>query len=315
LYYESVDGWRAPLFFVPAAPGTAGEPVVLAHALGLSPDAFRVDPDGGIVTTLSRAGFSVYLLTHRGDAASLPPPDPRRFDFDDILERDLPAAMARVYEHAGYRRPHFVGHGLGGQLGLAYAARFGADGPATVTAIHAPVAFGAAAARSELRQASRIVSLLPSHWRIPTAAMAWATAPWVEGDHPRGSRVRGLLCRGMDDVSLGLAQQMARWIRSGSWTDRTGHIDYAESLVDARCPLLVVAPGRDRWCGSQDALLALERWGGGSRSRVLVEGYDHLDPLVSTERQPEWVDALVTFLSRHRARSVADAERVGGCRT
>ena len=67
---------------------------------------------------LSDAGFSVYLLAHRGDADAIAPSPGATPWFDDVVGRDLPAAIERVVAHARYARALFVGHGLGGQAGL-----------------------------------------------------------------------------------------------------------------------------------------------------------------------------------------------------
>ena len=317
LYYATVDGWRAPLFWVPPAPGTAGEPVVVAHALGLSPDAFRVDDSVCLATRLSRAGFGVYLLAHRGDGAAIPPSARAPFDFDDILERDVPAALARVAEHSGFPRAHWIGHGLGGQLGLAWAGRGGPGALASVVALAAPVAFDEGRARSELRHAGWVAASLPAHWRLPMASIAWAVAPWV-GDGgalegfasaaTAGPTARGVLVHGVEDPAVGLLRQVGRWGRDGAWTDRTRTLDYAASLAAADAPLLVVAGADDAVCPASCAVGAVARWGGDGRALV-VDGLGHLDLLTGVGAVERVVDPIVGFLRSHRRRAwAADAE-------
>mgnify|MGYP002005929939 FL=1 len=172
LYYESSDGWRAPLRLLPPAAGGAGEPVVLAHATGLHPDAWRLGEGLTLARALSRAGFAVYLLSHRGDVDALPPHPRAGFDFDDILGRDLPAALARIREHAGFSRIHWVGHGMGGQLGLAHAARSRGEDLASVVVLGAPARFERDAVRSEVRRLARVAGLMPAHWRLPVRSVA-----------------------------------------------------------------------------------------------------------------------------------------------
>jgi pimeloyl-ACP methyl ester carboxylesterase len=315
LYFESIDGWRAPLLWAPPAPGGPGEPVVLAHALGLSPDAFRLDDRRGLVGCLTRAGFSVYLLCHRGDAAAIPPDGARPFDFDDILERDVPAALARVREHSGFVRAHWVGHGLGGQLGLAWAARGGPGALASVVSVGAPVVFAGADLRTEVRRAARVAALLPGQWRLPTSAVGWAVAPWI-GDGAAldglgsaataGPDARGLLCFGTGDLAAGIVAQVGRWLAAGSWTDRSGLLDYAESLRGASGPLLVVASPDDVVCPAAAALAALDAWGEGPRERVVVPGYGHVDPLTAGDAQDRVAAPIVAFLDRHRRRAWPD---------
>lgn len=311
LVYHSSDGWRAPLLWLPPVPGGSGEPVVLAHALGLSPDAFRIDLQHSLAGALRRAGFSVYLLAHRGDRAAEPPLRGGAFSFDDVLERDLPAALARVREHSGFPQVHWVGHGLGGQLGLAWAGR---DRLASVTALCAPVSFAASEQRTELRRMARIAAVLPCHWSLPTGSLAWAVAPWV-GDGSAlagacsastgGEQARGMLCQGSQDLGVGLIRQIGRWIDSGCWTDATGLLDYAASLADARDPLLVLAAQNDALCPPRRALEAAERWGGSPTSSRVLSGYAHLDPLTACDADAQVFQPIVRFLSAHRRRAWA----------
>lgn len=314
LYYEASDGWRAPLTYVAPAPGGAGEPVVLAHALGVGAEAFRYGASDTLAAALSRAGFAVYLLAHRGDRAASAPRQGLGFDFDDILERDVPAALARVREHAAFPRVHWVGHGLGGQLGLAWAGRTGSDELATVAALCAPAGFTRRPPRSEARRVAHAAAFLPSHWQLPSRALAWAATPWVADDHDvvghvvpgstDGPRLRGVLSHAVEDLPVGLLAQVGRWMRSGTWSDRTGMLDYAESLAGAACPLFVVSAGDDDLCDPADAELALARWGDADRRALaLPEGWGHLDPVLARDATDQVHAPLVAWLVERRRRS------------
>lgn len=306
LYYEARDGWRAPLYVLPAAPGGAGEPVILAHALGTRPDAFRYGAGATLATALSRAGFAVYLLGHRGDGDAIAPHGRAGFDFDDVLCMDLPAAVARVREHSGFERALWVGHGLGGQLGLALAARTGGEDVAAVVALCAPVTFDRRAVRTEVRRLARASALLPAHWHLPSRAVAWASVPWVQDAAPLGAgrtdgpRIRGVLTDGVDDLPVGLLRQLHRWLERGAWTDRTGHVDYAEALADARGDLLVFVAEDDALCPPAAGRLAAERWGGEATTRVLPSGWGHLDPVTAIDAVEQVHEPLVAWLAARR---------------
>ena len=117
VYYAADDGWSAPLTVLPECPGGAGEPVVLAHALGLNCDAWRYG-GSSLAGYLQAAGFRVYLFNHRGDRDAIAPQRHSSFDVDDIIARDIPAALDAVRNDSGFSRPFWIGHGLGGQLGI-----------------------------------------------------------------------------------------------------------------------------------------------------------------------------------------------------
>jgi predicted alpha/beta hydrolase len=305
LYYEASDGWRAPLFHLPAAAGGSGEPVVLAHALGLSSDSFRYGAGPTLASSLSRAGFHVYLLSHRGDRAALAPRPGCGFDFDDIVRHDVPAALARVHDHAGYSRVHWIGHGLGGQLGLAWAGTTSADGLASVVCIGAPMRFSPS--RSELRRRRRVASMLPRHWSVPSRSLAWAAAPFVHASVDLGgratsiapARLRGLMHHAVEDVPLGIIRQLEAWIEHGSCCDRSGLLDYTEALRDAKVPLLVVVSHDSP--GLNDGSATLDHWGGADRSAlVLPESFAQLDAVLGAAADEQVFEPVVKWLTARR---------------
>lgn len=309
VYYE-VAGWQVPLRVLEPAPGGPGEPVLLAHALGLHGDAWRLGGRVSLASTLSRAGFRVYLLAHRGDRDAVHPTGGASFDFDHLLREDVPAALAAVRSHSGSARVHWVGHGLGGQLGLAHAARD--RDLASVVAICAPARFPAAP-RSEARRIALAARLLPAGWQIPSRSVAWASVPWVDERQSllgqvqpgtiEGPRLRSLLTWGTDDLPVGLLRQVHRWQRSGVWSDRTGCIDYAETLVDARGPALVLAAGGDALCPPDSALWAAERWGGHAERLRLADTYGHLDPILARSASDAVFRPIARWLSALRRRA------------
>lgn len=311
LYYETTDGWHAPLLVLPPAPGGAGEPVLLAHALGFSADAFRYGEGPTLAGRLSDAGFAVYLMHHRGDRDTWCTRGPRGFTFDDIVEYDVPAALDRVRAHAGFPKVHFVGHGLGGQIGLAWAGRAAGDGLASLVAMCAAVRFHAT--RSEARRATVAAALLPAHWNLPVRALGALFAPLVDdGDElldrsvpgaTSPARLRGVLHHAVEDVPIGLLRQVARWLETGSLVDRHGLLDYGEALRDATVPLLCAVAGGDAVCPPASGWAALEHWGGEGELLCLPGAYGHLDPLLAADADRHVFAPVVSWLEARRRRA------------
>lgn len=299
VHYTTSDGWQAPLFALPPCPGAPGEPVLLAHALGLAGDAYRYGARP-IARALCQAGFSVYLLTHRGDRDAVAPGEAARGDFDDIVARDLPAALDAVRADSGYPRALWVGHGFGGQLGLAHAGRTGGEGLAALVLVNAAVRFCPPA--SEVRRVLAAARWLPRGWALP-GRLAGLLAPLVDDHGPAlerfaggrtpGPRVRGLLRFGAEDVPVGLLRQVEAWMRAGRLVDRSGTLDYAEACATARAPLMLVTAAGDDLCRPAQARALLETWGGEDVATLdLDEGWGHDDPLFA-EAAPELVHAPI----------------------
>jgi len=275
--------------------------VVLAHALGLGGDVFRYGRGATLAGRLRRSGFSVYLLHHRGDRVAIAPRRRAGFDFDDILERDLPAALERVRLHSRCEQVHWVGHGLGGQLGLAFAGRYPGADLASVVALCAAVRF--ALPSSETRRIALSRAFLPAWWHLPTRAVASCAAPWI-AEPGVGPRLRGVLRYAVEDVPIGLLRHAGRWLREGSLVDRTGLLDYRIAFADARVPLLAITAGGDRVCSEVAGAAALETWGCADKALVaLPEAWGHLDVLLSPEADEQVFHPLTRWLSDRRRRA------------
>ena len=312
LYYTTADGWQAPLYHLEARPGSPGEPVVLAHTLGLGESALRYGSGSSLAHALADAGFSVYLLEHRGDHSAVAPEPGTCFDFDAILMQDVPAALQRAVEHAGYPRAFWVGHGMGGQLGLAWAGVTGGDMLAGVTALGAPVAFEKP--RTAVRAAALATSLLPAHWSLPTRAAAQLLSVQVDEEHglfghcapgmSPGPRVRGALRTGADDVPAGLLAQVGLWLRRGAFVDRHDKLDYTEALRGARVPLLAIGSLGDQVCPVGHALVAADTWGHDDRTTLrLDDGFGHLDLLYADAAAAQVHAPIVDWVTQRRGQA------------
>lgn len=315
LHYEATDGWQAPVFFLPPCPGGAGEPVLLAHGLGVVGDAFRYGQGPTLAERLSQAGFAVYLLSHRGDRDARPPQAGARASacFDDLVERDLPAAAELVVAHAGASRLHYVGFGLGGQLGMVWASRR-PETLATLVAAGAPVCFDRP--RSHLRWAARATGMLPAHWHLPLRSAARAAVPFLDGPldpvgkASPGGRFRGVLELASDDLPVGLLQQLGAWLDAGRMVSRGAVLDLVEALSDARVPLLAVA-GRDDPLGAPHHVRpAVETWGAGDASLLEVDGLGHLDLFLGEEADRLVFEPVLAWLDARRRLAWDDEEPV-----
>jgi predicted alpha/beta hydrolase len=303
-YYESEDGWQAALFCLPPLPGAAGEPVVLAHGLGVNRHSLDWAGDLSLARALQQAGFSVFLMEHRGDRSAVAPEDARPFDFDDIAAQDVPAALDQVRERTGYPRVHWVGHALGGQLLYAHLAHERGDGVAACVSMCAPVRFPVDPSRRRAAAVAR--QLLPSSARLPLRAAAAVMAPGVHpgerlaGPESSGPVARGVLVHGVEDVSGAMMRQALQWLKSGTLCDRHDRVDYLEAIAGLPTPLLLVSARGDALCPPEAAAPALDVLAGPQAALTLDRGWGHMDPLLG-RRAPERVfPEVVSWLHTHR---------------
>lgn len=276
-YYRAEDGWESPLWRLPPRPGASGEPVLLAHGLGVGARSFDYNPETSLAVRLQQQGYDVYLLEHRGDRHSVAPAGSSSFDFDDIAAQDVPAALATVRRVSGFPRALWVGHALGGLLMYAHLARGGAAELAAGVALCAPVRFDTP--RSRARLAGLAAHLLPAGWSVPLRAVQRALSAIADpamlasvGQDLDGPTVRGQMLHSAEDVATGLVRQLATWVGGGAFCDRDDRLDYIAALRGLDFPMLCVAAEGDRICPPEAARPAAEALGPHGQWRALDAG-------------------------------------------
>jgi pimeloyl-ACP methyl ester carboxylesterase len=229
-------------------------------------------------------------------------------DFDAIVERDLPAAVHAIQEYTGFDSVHFVGHGLGGQLGLVAAAR--GEALASVVAMGSPVRFTRPS--TEVQQVAQLMRLLPEGLRVPSGTLARLALPafgqedWF-GAAP-GARVRGALEYGSESVALGLIDQLRCWVTEGTLSSRGGVVDYTAAFKDAECPLLVVFATESRLAGRGPTTAALHGWGHPDSLALPVPGRS-MDLVLGKDRECATFGPMAGWLAERRRLAWSPAYR------
>jgi len=292
LYYTTEDGWQAPLFRLEAPPGATGEPVIVAHGLGINRHAVDYGPDLSLARAIRDAGFEVFLLEHRGDASAIAPPRARGFDFDDIAAQDIPAAIDRVRADTGFGRVLFVGHAMGGQLLYAHLAHSRGDDVAGAVALCAAVEFE----RDPRRRLQVLRALMPRRWALPTRLIDVLTAPQARSSvDVAGELERGLRLHASQDVGVGVARQALVWLEAGVLCDRHNRLDYIEALAGVATPTLVLAASDDQAHPAHRCVAVLDQLPG---KLHVVQG-SHLAPLLGDARHEAW-EHVIGWLEEHR---------------
>ncbi len=309
VYYRADDGWESPLYHVAAPHGADGAPVVLAHGLMTGPEGFALTTTDSLVHRLHARGHDVYLLAHRGDRGSVAPPGAAAFDFDDIVARDVPAALRLVRARSGAGRVLWVGHALGGQLLVAHLARGGRDDIAAAALLCTPVRFPPA--RTRARVAGMVTRLLPAGWPLPTRAAHQLLAPFSDRApgfaaatrDTEGPIARGMLVHASEDLTIGLARQVATWVRAGALCDRHDRVDYVAAMAGTTLPLWVLAADGDTVCppAAAEPVVAAAAPGAATWT-VLGSRWGHLDPLVGRDAPGQVLGPLARWLDQHRDR-------------
>lgn len=305
-WLQTADGWELPLWRRPPRPGADGAPVLLAVGPELRSGALDLAPTHSLVSALHRAGYDVYLLSHRGDPDARAPSDAQSFDFDDLVAQDTAAALAAIRSRTQTERVLFVGHGIGGLLFVAHLARFGGSTLAGGVTLCAPVVFDQSASRA--REVHQIARLLPAQLEIPHRVIQRLLLAGGR-DHTLhrfaqqvdGPSLRRLALDHSADLSAGLVQQIAKWHSAGHLCDRGDHFDDVEGLRGLSFPLLSITADADPSC-PETAVEPLTAALQGSAAHHLSGGWAHLDPILSPAASREVFPRIIDWLAPLRRR-------------
>ncbi|MCM2332527.1 MAG: alpha/beta hydrolase [Anaeromyxobacteraceae bacterium] len=287
VWARTADGWRLCLGRRRPRAARRGPPVLLIHGIAMN----RLALDFGVerlslAAHLAGAGLDCFALDLRGhgDSRGHEPGARRRWNLDDYLAQDLPAALDAVAAATGAPRVLLVGHSQGALLALAAAARLGAR-VAGVVALAPPIRFTPHAARH--------LRALPWLARLPVVRLAARMlAPFVGLWHPASARLsicpeemegpafRRLMANVIEDLHPGVVDQFEAFIREDRCGSADGREDWRAALSTCRAPALFVAAPEDGIATPAIVGEACERWGGEKDLVVLPAGIGHTDMLL-----------------------------------
>ncbi|MBF6225027.1 alpha/beta fold hydrolase [Nocardia abscessus] len=219
------DGTTVPVRLVPAEG---------AHRHPVTPDAPRpvlvIVPGLGVpagyyelfASTLAKRGFDVAIGEMRGNGDSRPKPSSSStFGYHELVSVDFPAIFEVVREQFPDSTPYLLGHSMGGQLGVMYAARIrGRLGGLILIASGTPYYRG-------------YRGLSSPGMLVGTAAMSLTAN--LAGFWP-GDRVT----MGFGRQSKVLISDWARLARTGRFVPVGADIDYEERIARLRLPVLSI---------------------------------------------------------------------------
>lgn len=262
----------------PVRPGVQS-PLLLAHGAFASHTVWLHGGAArkGLARFLVERGHDVWLADFRHHGASEREPGPFRWHFEDVIRRDAPALLAEVRRETGVAPCIWVGHSLGGAIGLAALAYDPRAGPTAIVTFGTP-------------------GPVMSPWRRALAATTIGICR-TKGRFP----ARVLRLGSEDEPALVLSEWMT-WNLRGSWIGIDG-FDYLAALKRVQTPFLSIAGTGDRLFAPAPACRALvDRVGGNAKTFAAVgPALGHrgllLDPRADEHCWPlaaDWIETAPT---------------------
>lgn len=258
-YARTDDGWRLALQrYEPAVLRPARRPLLLVHGIATNSRNFDLDTDNSLARWLRDRGHDVWLLDLRGcgDSRHVPPGQSlSAISFDDFVEHDAPAAVARVLRSTGADAVHWIGYSMGGMIGAAAMAAGTVEALASLTMIGSPMSFeagplGLHAAWARMVSAPLGALPLRSHAQRVVPAAGRIDPPWarlaINFANVEPSVLRTAMQVMVEDIPRDLLGQFANWIRQERGPcSRDEQYDYCV-VPEGELPRLFIAGTDDR---------------------------------------------------------------------
>lgn len=236
--------------------------------------------NAGLAVFLSAAGYDVWLADWRSHGSAGREPRPHTWHFEDTITQDAPVLASYVRDVTGGAPPVWVGHSIGGAIGLALLAR-------------QPDALGAVVT---LGTPGPVMGPLRRLLALGTIAIC----------HALGRFPARAFRMGPEDESALILAEWMEWNTHGHWVGADG-FDYLAALRHSPIPVLTVAGAGDRMFAPPDACRALAERVGAVPGTYATVGpqLDHpgllLDPRADAECWPlvaQWIAGLETSQRR-----------------
>ncbi|MBI3073126.1 MAG: alpha/beta fold hydrolase [Deltaproteobacteria bacterium] len=324
------DNWRLALLrFRPRVTPLGGAPLILCHGICSNHRTFDLTDRISLARFLADRGHDVWVanlrtvgrshrLSRHGLAES-------RATFDDFATLDAPALVQAVLRATGTSAAIWVGHSLGGHVGLAHAAHNPASGLRGVATLATTGDFSLQVAL-RLANVPRFIAVLPTrlvaHLVAPIARLLsfpplshlfnFATlAP---------STLRRAVFHTSENLPGPLVNQLRRWSNEGKWDSVARDFDYRAALASVTLPAFIGVAAADRLfpasayerlfdeIGSTHKTLAVF-----GRAEGLSHDYGHVDVVLSdsaaVDVYPRLADWIETEQGLHTVRGARAAQR------
>lgn len=318
---ETDDGFELALYRRRPVEQIYEEPVILCHGLGAN--RYNLDwPGHSLADCMLEAGFDVWICELRGSGNSS---RPRLFNklssdwtFDDILERDVPAVIAKVREITGSPKVLWAGHSMGGMLIYAHLGK-GAEDVKAAFALASPAKFDNYQWASGPLKLAGLLRFFPAlhqeFWGRLFAPVSGYIDPKfmriiANPENSNGPFLRRIMANLASNVSCRIILHAARWVQTGEFISADGRINYLDRMADIRTPLGFATGSVDMLAPPDSVEAAYEKCGSEDKTYQLFGhesgyscDYGHGD-IVFGESAPEEIFPYIRDFFIERAERV-----------
>jgi len=255
-FAETTDGWRIALYRYAARGDRKPFPIVAGHGFAGTRLIWDLTPETSLARYLANAGYDFYAVDLRGRGESWPQTGSRsdlQWSFDDFVERDLPAAVAKACERSEAQEAFWLGLEMSGQA--LYASVISG----TTSQLRGGITFGSpvltpptalvpgVTTQPRMRRHGRVKFRAGAHFAGPILALTKSkqleSSFRPENFDPIGPA--RYLYSGIPDEATVLADQFGDWIEHGVMRSLDHTTVWSDRLDEIDLPLLIVAAAHD----------------------------------------------------------------------
>lgn len=315
---ETDDGWSIYLRRYPAAnPGAT--PVLFVHGMGANRHNFDLNERLSLARRVVSAGYDAWVVELRGRGRS-PVPDGAKADwnFEDFLNKDIRCCVAFVRKHTG-QTMHWVGHSMGGMLGIAYTELYSSEDLRSLTLFGTPLVFGRKQVMMKLwGLAAQMHRVLPTmdqeKWGrrvLPlmsrnSKALDFFLRFLANPDNVDDETIPEIFNKLVTNESSSIVLQFSDWVRSGEFRSVDKSISYSALLSKVTLPCLFVCGVNDLMAPPAYTRREMKRLGS-RQVRLLVlsrkdgfsADYGHGDLMIGKNAHREVYPLVIDWLDSH----------------
>lgn len=267
-----------------------GEPVAMLHGSMEDGRIFYSRKMQGLAPYLALQGYDVFVVDMSARGKSKPPlarntPDNQT----TAIVEEIPAFKSFIDEIKGNRKQHWVAHSWGGVLMLAYVARFGGAGIASMS-------FFATKRRISVVHPERIFKV-DIVWNIIGKIVAN-----IYGYFPSKH-----LKIGSDNEPKHYHRQVVDWVYKRKWIDLVDGFDYNAAFKEVVVPpTLYLAGKNDAFLGHPTDVQKLIKEVGGTQDKFVLlskatghlHDYDHVNILTHPDAPQDQFPLVVEWMKQ-----------------
>lgn len=267
-----------------------GPPVLMLHGSMENGRIFYSKSMKGLAPYLAQQGFDVFAVDMSGRGKSKPPP--RRSTEDNqtsAIKEEIPAFKTFVEDLKGDKAQHWIAHSWGGILMLAFVARFGGNGIASMS-------FFGTKRRISVWHPERIFKV-DIVWNIVGKLLAS-----LYGYFPSKN-----LKIGSDNEPRHYHRQVVDWVYKRKWIDLVDGFDYNAAFKKVVVPpTLYLAGKNDTFLGHPKDVQKLIKEVGGAQDKFVLlskatghlHDYDHINMLTHPDAVNDHFPLVVEWMRK-----------------